>query len=326
MKSMKQQNTPQNKPPFLLPKHDDCAKELFRNPIILKHFLSDILGIPPGEIRSLKLLNPFLYRHYRNSKPGILDILTELNNHTKINIEIQLKVMKAWDKRQLFYLSKIYSSDLYIGENYSRLKRCIVIGILDFKWSSQPEYHTIYHLRDKKGNLFSDLFEVHILELKKPLNGSSPMDDWIRLFNAESWEDLDMINTKNPGILEAIREMKRMGLSRSFRIIYEARMKEIRDARAIEEYMREERREKLKEARKAGREQGMKQGLAQGMQEGLAQGREQGMAQGMEQGLAQGMEMTKKILRLSAQGLPAREISKRTDIPLPLVEKVLNDE
>jgi hypothetical protein len=129
MKSMKPQNTPQNKPPFLLPKHDDCAKELFRNPIILKHFLSDILGIPPDEIRSLKLLNPFLYRHYRNSKPGILDILTELNNHTKINIEIQLKVMKAWDKRQLFYLSKIYSnrknlSDFYnISENSIRVAR-----------------------------------------------------------------------------------------------------------------------------------------------------------------------------------------------------------
>ena len=317
MKSIKQQNTPQNKSHFLSAKHDDCAKELFRNPVILKHFLSDISGIPTEEIRSLKLLNPFLGRHHSNSKLGIVDILAELNSNIKINIEIQLKVMKAWDKRQLFYLSKIYSSDLYTGEDYSKLKRCIVIGILDFKWNKQPEYHTIYHLRDKNGNLFSDLFEVHILELKKPLNGS-PMDDWIRLFNAESREDLEMIKTKNPGILEAIREMKQMGFSRSFRIIYEAHMKEIRDARAIEEYMREERREKLKEARKTGREQGMKQGLAQGIEEGLAQG--------MEQGLAQGMKMTKKILRLSAQGIPAKEISKRTNISLPLVEKVLNDE
>ena len=40
------------------------------------------------------------------------------------------------------------------------------------------------------------------------------MEEWIRFFRADSEEDLDMIGTENPGILEAIREVKAMSLSR----------------------------------------------------------------------------------------------------------------
>ncbi len=45
---------------FILPKYDECAKELFGNEFILKYFLSDLLGIHAEDIRSLKFLNPFL--------------------------------------------------------------------------------------------------------------------------------------------------------------------------------------------------------------------------------------------------------------------------
>jgi len=41
--------------------------------------------------------------------PNYLDIFLELHNHTKLNIEIQLKHPKYWDKRQLFYLTLFYS-------------------------------------------------------------------------------------------------------------------------------------------------------------------------------------------------------------------------
>lgn len=225
---------------FILPKYDECAKELFGNEFILKYFLSDLLGIHAEDIRSLKFLNPFLKRRYRGRKLGILDILAEMNDNTKINIEIQLKFFKEWDKRQLFYLSKMYTADLLVGENYTKLKRCIVISILDFNLNAKPDCHRIYHLRDKDGNLFSNLFEVHILELNKPLSQNKPVNDWIHLLNARSWEELDMIKTKNPGIMEAVKELKRMSLSHRLRYHFEAYLKEIRDAKAREEYVREE--------------------------------------------------------------------------------------
>lgn len=77
---------------ILSPKSDIGAKGIFRNETVRKYFISDVLGIPADEIKSVKLLNTFLHR-WRYQKQGILDILIELNNHTKINIEIQVR---AW--------------------------------------------------------------------------------------------------------------------------------------------------------------------------------------------------------------------------------------
>ena len=84
------------------------------------------------------------------------------------------------------------------------------------------------------------IFEVHIIELRKKLNGSTKVDDWIRLLNAKTEEELDMIQTNNPGLLEAIHEVKTMSLSKRMRLRYEAHLKEIRDRNAREEYVREE--------------------------------------------------------------------------------------
>ena len=66
------------------------------------------------------------------------------------------------------------------------------------------------------------------------------MDDWIRLINAKTEEDLDMIHTENAGILEAIKEIKQMSLSKGLRALYDAHMKEIRDRNARDDYVRDE--------------------------------------------------------------------------------------
>ena len=102
------------------------------------------------------------------------------------------------------------------------------------------EKHQTYYLRDENGRVFTDLFEVHIIELGKTLNGNSTVDDWIRFFNARSEEELDMIHTQNVGINTAIEEVKKMSLSEHMRTRYEAHMKEIRDRNAREDYVRQE--------------------------------------------------------------------------------------
>ena len=225
---------------IISPKYDYCMKELFRNEIVRRHFLSDVLDIPLDSIRSSRLLNTFLWKRYRNQKLGILDVLIELNDDTKINIEIQVKAAADWEKRQLFYISKLFTADIHVGEDYSGLKRCIGISILDFNLTERCEYHSTYRLKDNDGNLFSDMIELHILELRKNLIQKNPVNGWIRLFNAEREEDLDMIKTENAGILEAIREVKLMSLSKRLRAHYEAHMKDIRDRKAREKYVRQE--------------------------------------------------------------------------------------
>ena len=238
--------------------YDYCFKHLFLNENIRRYFVSDALGLPLEEIRSVRLANPYLWKRFRQQKQGILDVIIELNDDRKVNVELQIKMISHWDRRSLFYLSKMYTEDLLIGQKYYRLRKCISINILGFNLDDRPEYHKVYRLRDETGHEYSDMLEIRVIELNKPLNGTDPMDDWIRLFNAKTEEELDMLQTttKNRGILEAIKEVRIMNLGKTMRALYEGHMKQIRDQYARDEYVRTE-----------GIEQGMEQGIEQGMEQ-----------------------------------------------------------
>ena len=112
--------------------------------------------------------------------------------------------------------------------------------------------------------------EIHTIELKKKLNGENRVDDWIRLFNAKTEEELDMIKTSNPGIREAMRELRVMSLGKRLRLIHEEHLKEIRDRHMIED---------------EAREQGQAEGFAAGHEEGEKAGRAEGRVEGSEQKL-----------------------------------------
>ena len=116
------------------------------------------------------------------------------------------------------------------------------------------------NLRDSEGRDLTDLWELHIIELTKALKGT-PVDDWIRLFNAESEEELDMITTKNEGITEAINVLKFMSRRRPLKALFEDYMKAKRDRWDEDEYTRDE-------GIAIGEERGRSEGIAIGRTEG----------------------------------------------------------
>lgn len=221
-------------------KADFAVKELFTHEKVRKQFLSDTLGIPLEEIKSVRLVNPFLQKLFRRQKQGIMDVALELNKDIKIDIEMQVRMQKHWTKRDLYYLARMYTDELLIGEKYDRLPQCISISLLDFElFSDKQEYHSVYRLRDIMGKDLTDLWEVHIIELTKALKGT-PVDDWIRLFNAREEADLAMIAVKNEGMAEAIRMVKHMSIRKSLRLIYDDYWKAKRDRWAEDDYIRDE--------------------------------------------------------------------------------------
>lgn len=149
-------------------------------------------------------------------------------------------------RRSLFYLSKMYVEGAHAGDDYSLLKKCIVICVLGYKWDACPDYHKICSLKDQNGWLYSDQFEVHVIELDKELTGDR-LDDWIRLFRVENMEELNMIQSTNPGVMEAMREVMEMNMGRRLKALYEEHMRIKRDRlylrnAAIQEGRREEER------------------------------------------------------------------------------------
>lgn len=238
-------------PKLISLKYDEVFREVFTHESVRKQFLSDVMGIPLESIRTARLVTPHLWRRYRRQKLGIMDIALELNDDTKVNVELQIRRQKHWVKRQLFYLARMYEEDLHAGQNYGKLKRCISIGILDFRLLDGENCHSIYRLRDEKGVELTGLWEIHIIELGKDLQGSGA-DDWIRLFNAKSEEELDMLAVKNKGLAEAAEVIKRMSLGKTLRYWHEARLKAIRDRYGEDEYIRD-----------LGREEGKAEGKAE---------------------------------------------------------------
>jgi len=242
-----------------------------------------VLGIPLEDIKSVRLENSFLSRRSRKEKQCILDVRMLLNDDRRINIELQIRRLAYWDKRSLYYLAKMYTDDLYSGQSYDRLKKCIVIDILDFSGDKNPGYHKVYRLRDEDGRLYSDQFEVHIIELNKKLSGGR-LDDWIRLLQINSREELENMHSGNAGVARAIDEVRTMNLRRYLKARYELRLKNQRDQWALEEALKED---AYKEGHEKGLADGHAEGLAEGRTEGLAEGRTEGRAEGRAEGLVE---------------------------------------
>ena len=234
-------------------KADYAFRELFSYENVRKQILSDVLGIPLEEIREVRVTTPFLWKRLARQKQGILDMALELNGNSKVNVEMQVRRQSAWTKRELFYLAKMFTEGLKAGQDYERLCRCVSIGLLDFKLTEREKYHSVYRLREEDGTELTDLLEIHIVEMSKTLRGTEAVDDWIRLFNAKSEEDLKMIKVKNAGIREAVMALKEMSLRKNLRYLYEERQKQIRDRRGEDAYIRNQ-----------GKEEGKAEGKTEG--------------------------------------------------------------
>ena len=169
---------------------------------------------------------------------------------------------KFWEKRSLYYLAKMYADILFMGEHFDRLRRCVAISILDFNLTEDDRYHSVYRMRDEMGKDYSDLLELHIIELRKKLTGNSRLDDWIRLFNAETEEDLHMIKTKNAGVQRAKYVIQEMSLAEAMRDALESYRKRKMDRKSEDAYVYEQ-------GKEAGEQIGMERGIEQGKQEVL---------------------------------------------------------
>ncbi|MGN0336075.1 MAG: Rpn family recombination-promoting nuclease/putative transposase [Lachnospiraceae bacterium] len=244
---------------IISPKMDFAFRELMEDDEVRRYFICDALNMSVEQVKETRLGNPFLRRRHRKMKLGILDVKVFLQDGTRINLEMQLRRQKFWEKRSLYYLAKMYADILFMGEHFDRLRRCVAISILDFNLTEDDRYHSVYRMRDEMGKDYSDLLELHIIELRKTLNGKSRMDDWIRLFNAETEEDLHMIKTKNVGVQRAKYVIQEMSLTEAMRDAFEAYRKRKMDRKSEDAYVYDQ-------GKAAGEQIGIEQGIERGKQ------------------------------------------------------------
>ena len=293
---------------IMSPTNDFCFKELMQNPKIRKGFIAGILKKTPEEITETILLPAETRRDYADEKLSILDVKVLLADGTRMDLEMQVAYFGSWDKRVLFYLSKLYTEQIQKGDGYEKLKKCIHVGVLDFIRFPESEecYHKINLCNCKSGEIYTDLLELHILELPKLPKvrakleqGEMVSDDemvlqWMEFFSCKTQEDFETMAKQDEYMEEAVNTLFKLSADEQKRVDYEAREKAIRDDRA-----------KLDWATKVGFDEGLAKGLAEGKTEGLA--------------------MAGKIVRLKLAGKTPEEISTACDLPLEQVKEILGE-
>ena len=220
---------------FLMsPTVDYCFKELLAYPEIRKGFVAAILNKKPEEIAETKLMPTILSKDTEDGKYGILDVRVELKDASQIDLEMQVTPFEFWDKRIIFYLSKMYIEQIKEGDSYENLKPCVHVSILNFNLFPEDQecFREIAFCDLKTKQKYTDLLDIYVLELKKlpPEKKDEPLIiKWMRFLSAEKKEDFEKMAGEDTYINEAYEVLQKLSADERKKLEYEARQKAIRD-------------------------------------------------------------------------------------------------
>jgi predicted transposase/invertase (TIGR01784 family) len=277
---------------ILPPKIDAVFKRLMgdaSDPRPLIGFLQAALTLPKEDYARLTFLDPQLPGDRPDDKLGILDVRVETTTHKQVNVEIQLVNLPEMPQRILFYLSRMIAGQIGRGEGYDVIKRTICILIADYvQFPETSAYHNTFTLYNpENGMCFTDLLEIHTLELPKlPAEGDdSPLYQWGCFFRAQTEEEMNMLANLNPAIGVAVGRLKELSQDERLRMLAESRQ--------IAQWDEQSR-------LRGALNEGMQKGLQKGMQKGIQKGRQEGI-----------YEVARNLLQL---GLPVAQIETATGL------------
>ena len=244
---------------------------------VRKGLIAALLNVSPQEIESTILMPTILRKRYPEDKYGILDVRVMLKSGIQIDLEMQVESYEFWENRSIYYVSEMYTEQIKEGEDYDKLQKCIQVSILCFPLFKDDDkcYRRIAFCDTESGKEYSDLMELHVLELSKlPPEQQNETDlmKWMRFFGGKCKEDFEKMAEKDEYISEAYEALKNMSEDEIKRMEYEARQKAIRDYNS---YMHSAER----------------RGIRRGRDEGIKIGREEILKEKVKQKLAKGQSI-----------------------------------
>jgi len=227
------------------PKIDLVFKKIFgteQNKNLLKSLINSVL--PEDEqIVEVTIKNPYNERDFIGDKLSVVDIKATDEIGRWYDVEIQIKEQKYYGKRAIFYLSEIYSGQINDGDSYDKLRKTIIISILDFDYfTNDKRYFRRCCYKDfETGELYPELdfADLYFVELRKFDNElkhiKTTLDRWITFLNKAT--ELDKNNLpdelKNDEIIQAIETIDTMSFNPKEREYYESEKKVLRDRDAV---------------------------------------------------------------------------------------------
>ena len=294
---------PKNDAVFKLMLVDDDAADA------LISLLSAILR-PDSPITSAIVKNPYLPKKHIRDKDTILDILIELNDGRRIDLEMQMAWRSYIPERAYFYGSKLITTQLSRGQKYQTLKPVSVIFLLNaigFPDAPNDQAHYIFSMKEHS-NLaqIPAYFSMHFVEIPKligalPAGTKTPQDlplvNWCKF----------LYNPSQPGLDEVIATMPALKKAK----------------KKLEEISADEEKREIARMRERGRRD-----YESDLEDALVRGRAEGEAIGKAEGAEAGELAAKSKFLLGlltnpvTANLPSNEIAKLCGVSVAEVEKV----
>ena len=240
----------------------------------LKKLLECVLGIRPKEIT---ILNQEIVGSSYYNKGTIVDLIVEIEDGTKIGIEMNTNVNKSLINRNLFYMFKIMVQNRKKGSMYKNLEKHIQINFDCEGYHKEPIMR--YKLMDENTkDILTDKIEIIRIDVpyfvekcyNEDVKNLDYKDRFIGLIGTEDIELAKTITAGDKSMEEIMKKMEDFSVNEEILGAYDAE----EHRQFLEESIREQCRE---EGWEEGKQQGLKQGLKQGLEEGLEQGLEQGI-------------------------------------------------
>ena len=187
---------------------------LMRNEYMLKKIICMSIGIDMEDIKSIEILNPEIMGDNENEKLNRLDILLELNNKEKINIEMQNSNEHNFAQRIEFYLSRVYINSLKKSENYSILNKIYGIYFINYNdenyndaFSKISECDTM-NRKTTKSIKEKIIFNLTKIDEMKKYGFSKEEMDILKFIKSKKESEISDMSLSNKRIEEAMRQLE----------------------------------------------------------------------------------------------------------------------
>ena len=243
---------------FLDVRTDYAFKKVFgseESKDILMSFLNSIIYQDSiKKIQDLTIVDPYNIPMLKGMKDTFVDVKANLNDGTKVIIEMQVLNHAGFEKRVLYNAAKNYSVQLNKSEEYELLNPVIALNIVDFNmFLDSNEVITNFKLLEKKQFIdYSDDIELIFIELPKFTKTEEQLQSI-----SEQW----IYFIKNAGSLEYIPKNIDATIRKALQSVNEASMNkdelEVQHKRKEFIYIQ-------KSSIELAKEQGIEQGIEQG--------------------------------------------------------------
>ena len=288
-------------------KEDILFKSFFSRKGNEKYLISFLEALLKIKVKTLKVnAEVSLEKLFKEEKGGSLDLQVEVNGELIVNIEMQRRNEHNIKERTTVYGSKIMSREVGKGVDYKKIKKVIMVNILDyilFREKEEVSRTAIVLDEHREYEVIKDI-QWYFIELPKfrnreDINIEDPLNQWLLFIDNSDRRLIEMVVKNNKIFRDAKEDIEYLTGEEE-----ERRLQDLRERWEMD---------RISEINYA-KEEGERKGRQLGEQLGEKRGRQLGEKRGEN-------NIIKKLFK---NKMPAEEIAEKLGMALSDVLKIVS--